>query len=273
MKQKILSLIMIIVVAFNAIAIPVSAETLTLSRPESISLVKKTYSTIKIEWPAVESAEKYQIYYSTEKNGTYTKYGTTSKTYCTIKNLNPKTKYYINLRATASIDGKTIKSSYSKKYSITTKAYTLSLAKPKTISLVSKSKDNVSIKWSKVSKADSYEVYYSTSQNGTYTYYTTEWDTSCSIYGLNSGTKYYFKVRAVTNNEYGTFNGKYSSKLAVTTEKEKTQTQIKPQGQTVYVSKNNKYHSKSNCSGMKYYTTMTKSEAVAQGATPCSKCY
>ena len=271
MKQKIFSIIMVIVVAFNAIAIPVSAETLSLSKPESISLVKKTESTIKIEWPAVDNAEKYQIYYSTDKNGTYTKYGSTSKTYCTLKNLSPKTKYYIKLRATASADGKTVKSSFSKKYSITTKAYTLNLAKPKTISLVSKTSDSVTIKWSKVSKADCYEVYYSTTQNGTYNYYTTAWDTKCEINWLNPGTKYYFKVRAVTNNEYGTFNGKYSSKLSVTTKKEE-QAQVKPQGQTVYVSKNNKYHSKSNCSGMKYYTTMTKSEAIAQGATPCSKC-
>ena len=73
MKQKILSIIMVIVVAFNTIAIPASAETLTLSKPESISLVQKTESTIKIEWPTVKNADKYQVYYSTDKNGTYNK--------------------------------------------------------------------------------------------------------------------------------------------------------------------------------------------------------
>jgi len=272
MKQKILSIIMVIVVAFNTIAIPASAETLTLSKPESISLVQKTESTIKIEWPTVKNADKYQVYYSTDKNGTYTKYGSTSKTYCTIKNLNPKTKYYIKLRATATVDGKTVKGSYSKKYAITTKAYTLNLAKPKTISLVSKTSDSVTIKWSKVSKADYYEVYYSTSQNGTYSFYTTEWGTSCSIYGLNSGTKYYFKVRAVTNNEYGTFNGKYSSKLAVTTKKEQ-QTQSQSQSQIVYVSRSKKYHRIPDCCGMKHYTEMTLNEAIAKGAAPCKDCY
>lgn len=272
MKQKILSIIMVIAVALNTIAIPASAETPALSRPESISLVKKTDSTIKIEWSAVDNAEKYQIYYSTDKNGTYTKYGTTSKTYCTIKSLTPKTKYYIKLRATASIDGETVKSSFSKKYAITTKAYTLNLAKPKTISLVSKTSDSVTIKWSKVSKADSYEVYYSTSQNGTYNYYTTAWDTACEVNWLNPNTKYYFKVRAVTNNEYGTFNGKYSSKLAVTTKKEE-QTQSQSQSQIVYVSRSKKYHRISDCCGMKHYTQMTLSEAIAKGAVPCKDCY
>lgn len=61
MKQKILSIIMVIVVAFNTISIPASAETLTLSKPESISLVQKTESTIKIEWSAVKNADKYQV--------------------------------------------------------------------------------------------------------------------------------------------------------------------------------------------------------------------
>ncbi len=42
---------------------------------------------------------------------------------------------------------------------------------------------------------------------------------------------------------------------------------------TVYVSSSGKYHSKPNCSGMKNYTEMSYSQAVAEGCTPCKKCY
>lgn len=42
---------------------------------------------------------------------------------------------------------------------------------------------------------------------------------------------------------------------------------------TVYVSNNGKIHTKSNCSGMKHYTTMTYDEAVALGYVKCKKCY
>ncbi|MBQ0065172.1 MAG: DNA/RNA non-specific endonuclease [Firmicutes bacterium] len=41
---------------------------------------------------------------------------------------------------------------------------------------------------------------------------------------------------------------------------------------TVYVSVTGKYHSKSNCSGMKNYTTMSLTEAQSYGYSPCKKC-
>ena len=42
---------------------------------------------------------------------------------------------------------------------------------------------------------------------------------------------------------------------------------------TVYVSNNGKMHKKSNCSGMKNYTTMTYDEAVSKGKSKCHKCF
>ncbi|MBQ9948026.1 MAG: hypothetical protein IJO91_06520 [Oscillospiraceae bacterium] len=44
-------------------------------------------------------------------------------------------------------------------------------------------------------------------------------------------------------------------------------------GASVYVSSSGKYHSKPNCSGMKNYTEMTYSEAVAKNCVPCQKCF
>lgn len=42
---------------------------------------------------------------------------------------------------------------------------------------------------------------------------------------------------------------------------------------TVYVSNSGKYHSKSNCSGMKNYTEMSLDEALDAGHVACKKCW
>lgn len=42
---------------------------------------------------------------------------------------------------------------------------------------------------------------------------------------------------------------------------------------TVYVSNSGKYHSKSNCSGMKNYTEMSLDEAKDAGHVACKKCW
>ena len=44
-------------------------------------------------------------------------------------------------------------------------------------------------------------------------------------------------------------------------------------GDIVYVSKYGKIHTNPNCSGMKYYNTMTYSAARKQGYTHCQNCY
>ena len=42
---------------------------------------------------------------------------------------------------------------------------------------------------------------------------------------------------------------------------------------TVYVSRNGKIHLCSDCSGMKYYSTMTYGQAVSRGYKKCDKCF
>lgn len=41
----------------------------------------------------------------------------------------------------------------------------------------------------------------------------------------------------------------------------------------VYVSNSGTIHTRSNCSGMKNYTTMTYGEAKAKGYTECKNCF
>ena len=41
----------------------------------------------------------------------------------------------------------------------------------------------------------------------------------------------------------------------------------------VFVSRQGKIHRRSNCSGMKYYSTMSYSDAINKGYVKCKKCY
>ena len=52
-----------------------------------------------------------------------------------------------------------------------------------------------------------------------------------------------------------------------------TQPVVEYEGVTVYVSSTGKYHSKSNCSGMKSYTEMSLDEAQEAGYIACKRCW
>lgn len=127
-KSRILSAILCVVMIFSALSVPAYAEETTVIAVATAQSAKKLAapkltvkfadeSSIKLSWSAVGSAEKYQIYYSSKKNGTYKKYATTEKTTATVKNLKAGTTYYFKVRAIAEINGETVKSAYSQKKS------------------------------------------------------------------------------------------------------------------------------------------------------------
>lgn len=73
-------------------------NTQNLSKPV-LKVSGITKKTIKLNWDKVKNAEKYQIYYCTEKDGEYKKYGETSQTNVTVKKLHPATEYFFKVRA------------------------------------------------------------------------------------------------------------------------------------------------------------------------------
>lgn len=132
-KTKILSIALCAVMTFSAVAVPAHAEGTTIISVATAQAAKKLTapkvsvksadeSSVKLSWNAIDGAEKYQIYYSTTKNDTYKKYGTTAKTIVTVENLKANTTYYFKVRAIAEINGETVKSGYSKKKSRKTDA-------------------------------------------------------------------------------------------------------------------------------------------------------
>jgi len=83
---------------------------------------------------------------------------------------------------------------------------------------IAETTDSVTFSWDSVANASSYEVYRSSSSTGTYTKIETNitiTGTSAAITGLNSGTIYYFKVKAIGNNAYS--DSQLSDSLRATT--------------------------------------------------------
>ncbi|MBO5303850.1 MAG: N-acetylmuramoyl-L-alanine amidase [Lachnospiraceae bacterium] len=84
-------------------------ESIRILKTPVIASIKKSAGQLKITWKNMKNATKYQIYRSTEKNGTYTKVAAVKagKTTYTNTALESNTKYYYKIRAyCAGVGGK-----------------------------------------------------------------------------------------------------------------------------------------------------------------------
>ena len=180
-----------------------SVSGISLQKP-TISYVKAVDSgKLKVAWKSVPGAGYYQVYRSTRKNGTYKKVKeTTSLSYTNGSRTEGKT-YYYKVRAVRKVaDGVYSYSNYSAKKSARV------LKVPVIRSVASYSGEQLQIDWDTVKSANYYQLYRSTSKDGTYDYVATVKENSYIDGALTQGTEYYYKVRAV--NKTGKIKG-YSS--------------------------------------------------------------
>ena len=160
-----------------------------------------------IKWAAVAGANKYEVYRSGSKDGTYTLLGTTTNLNYTDSKANAGYIYYYKVKA---VNANSIKSDYS-----ATVAATCHCARPvvKPDYLISTGKPY--IKWTAVSGASKYYVYRSGSSNGTYKYVGTTTATNYTDNKANAGYTYYYKVKAVSKVSSGA-NSYYSVVIGAT---------------------------------------------------------
>ncbi|MGN0293834.1 MAG: fibronectin type III domain-containing protein [Lachnospiraceae bacterium] len=168
------------------------------------------YNSVKLSWKAADGAEGYEVYRATSKNGSYklVKTITSGKTVTyTDGKLNTGTTYYYKVRAYRKVESSKAYSSYSD----------IKSAKPVPAapSLTAKAAGYSSVKlsWKKVDGAEGYRVYRATSKNGTYKAVKTITSGSTVTYTdgkLNTGTTYYYKVRAYRKVESSNVYGSYS---------------------------------------------------------------
>lgn len=171
----------------------------------SISLTNdKVSGDPVISWKTVKSAETYQIYRATSKDGTYSKIKTTSKLSYTDTSASAGKKYYYKVRGVA-IDGD--KGGYSEKEYIY-----CDLAQPKVKVSTTSSSGKVKLSWGKISGAKSYYVYRATSKSGNYTKIKTTTSTSFTDSDASVGKTYYYKVKAIASSSSA--NSAYSEILS-----------------------------------------------------------
>ena len=142
----------------------------------------------KIYWNAVDGAAKYWVYRSTDgKKFSY--YDSTTKTSYTNNSTSIGTTYYYKVKAVAVVDGKDYASDYSVIRSI--------LCKPAAPSVsINRSNGKPKLSWKAVSGAKKYWIYRST-DGKEFKYFDSTTKTSYTNSGAASGTKYYYRVKAV----------------------------------------------------------------------------
>ncbi len=146
----------------------------------------------QIYWSAVDGATKYWIYRSTDgKKFSY--YDSTTKTSYTNNSTSIGTTYYYKVKAVAGavvgVDGKDYASDYSVSKGI--------LCKPAAPSVsINRSNGKPKLSWKAVSGATKYWIYRSTDGKN-FKYFDSTTKTSYTNSGAASGTKYYYRVKAV----------------------------------------------------------------------------
>ena len=184
-----------------------AASTGTLSAP-TVTGGNDAQGRPTLTWKAVSGAAKYEVYRARSKDGTYTKYSTTTGTaYTNSSYLTSGATYYYKVRA---LDANGNAGPYSAVVSVTCR---LKLTAP-SVTGGNDAQGRPTLKWNAVSGAAKYEVYRARSMNGDYVKYSTVTGTSYTNTSyLANGTTYYYKVRALGSD--GSY-GPYSTPVSVT---------------------------------------------------------
>ncbi len=163
---------------------------IALAPPAASAANAASSGKIKVSWGAVPGADRYEVYRSTSKNGTYKKMFTTTKTSYTNTSAKAGTLYYYKVKAIWDKDEK-YNSQFGNRVS-----RRCDLARP-TVKATLTSSKAIKLSWNKVAGADRYKVYWSASRNGTYTWLYTTTKTAVTAKSVAKGKTYYFKVKAI----------------------------------------------------------------------------
>lgn len=188
---------------------PTYPQITSTTNPTNITKANFTSSAnaVKMSWSKIPGATGYKVYkYNTSTKKWQTAANTKNTSY-TFSKLKAGTTYKYTVRAYKTQGGKTY---LSPKYSTFTTS-----TNPATVNFkLTAGSKKATIKWSKVTGATGYKVYYKTSKNGKWIGLktTNNKTTSYTKTGLKKGKTYYFTVKAYRSVGGKTYNGVYTSK-------------------------------------------------------------
>ena len=154
-------------------------------------------NSVTVKWGKVTGVTGYEVYRSTSKSSGYKKVGTTTGVSFKNTGLSSGKTYYYKVKAYKTV-------SSSKKYIVTSSAVTTGTRPATPVAKVTAGTKKATVTWKAVTGASGYEVYMSTSKNGTYSKVKAVGSSTKTLTktGLTKGKRYYFKVKA-----YKTING------------------------------------------------------------------
>lgn len=190
---------------------PGYSEINTLTKPAVTDKVtsSSTTDTVTLKWNKVPGATGYRIY--VVRNGKWKALKTTTGLTYTATGLTPGTKYTFAVKAYTKFNGTAYWASKYAKLATATKTATPSFTK------VTASSGGAKLTWSDVSGETGYQVWYSTSKDGTYKRFGNAKANvkSLTVTGLTGKNTYYFKVRAYTKTDSGYVYSAYSDAKSV----------------------------------------------------------
>ena len=172
----------------------VFSESTKVNKVTNLKLDTRNATSLKITWDKVKNADGYKIYRLDTNTDTYklvdTIYDNSITSYTHTDRVSA-TNYYYRIKAFKYLNGKNRYSDYSSTLKATTRPLQPS------VTLSSTKSKSIKVSWTKISKRTTgYNIYMSTSKNGTYKSIGTTTNTSFTKDNLTKGKTYYFKVRA-----------------------------------------------------------------------------
>ena len=169
-------------------------------KPSYVGASGKPY----IYWGAVDGANRYYVYRSTTKDGTYSFLGSTANLNYTDSKADAGTTYYYKVKA-GIVNGVKINSSAAV-------AITCRCARPSV--KITTSNGSPRLTWNAVAGANKYYIYRSTEANGIFEYLYSTKNLFYTNKSAVAGTTYYYKVKAVSKVK-NTANSAFSTVVSI----------------------------------------------------------
>ena len=195
----------------------VGASAASVLTTPKLSITAYTTPMFKLSWDKVSGANKYYVYKLEGTSGTMKLVAKTSNLYYQDKDIKKNTVYSYKVRAYNITNGKITNKS---ELSNLVKKAVVTISKASNLKAQAVSSDKIKLSWGKVTNADRYYLYYSTSKNGTYKSvgYLKFNSTSYTFSNLNSNTTYYFKVKATKYLDGLNYSAGYSTAVSAKTQ-------------------------------------------------------